>query len=95
MMPIFYRRDLVGEPYDGKSNGAKSDDDFWIQIMLTQIYSNDDHTPLEKLYDYLAAITDSEPHLAAWFIDIFLIFDIFWYFDIFLIFDFSLILWWR
>ncbi len=34
MMPIFYRRDLVGEHNDDKSNGAKSDDDVSIQTML-------------------------------------------------------------
>ena len=34
---------------DGKSNGAKSDDDVSIQTMLTQTYSDDDHTPLDPL----------------------------------------------
>ncbi len=38
-----------GTTYDGKSNGAKSDDDVSIQTMLTQIYSDDDYTPLDPL----------------------------------------------
>ncbi len=34
-----------GRTYDDKSNGTKSDDDVSIQTMLTQTYSDDDHTP--------------------------------------------------
>ncbi len=49
MMPIFYRRDLVGEHMMASQNGAKSDDDDSIQTMLTQTNSDDDHTPLDPL----------------------------------------------